>query len=157
MNHFNFHFIFFFNCPSNCHWNITILVCSDRLKNWFDPQFHIKLLYRPHFGTWTLPFGLLGSNREISETTEFLLFEVVFSTFWGQIFFFKLGYHSNFNFEVNTDRGSIESLSIALGCESMQNLDFLFAIFFEDYRIICLRTNYFCSHRFVLFNLSNFE
>ena len=27
----------------------------------------------------------------------------------------KIGYHSNFNFECNTERGSIESLSIALG------------------------------------------
>ena len=26
-----------------------------------------------------------------------------------------VGYHSNFNFECNTERGSIESLSIALG------------------------------------------
>ena len=26
-----------------------------------------------------------------------------------------MGYHSNFNFECNTGRGSIESLSIALG------------------------------------------
>ena len=37
------------------------------------PQFYIQLLYRPHFGPWLLPFGLLGSKREFSETTEFLL------------------------------------------------------------------------------------
>ena len=36
-------------------------------------QFYIQLLYRSHFGPWLLPFGLLGSKREISETTEFLL------------------------------------------------------------------------------------
>ena len=37
------------------------------------PQFYIQLLYRPHLGTWILPFGLLGSKWKISETTEFLL------------------------------------------------------------------------------------
>ena len=30
----------------------------------------------------------------------------------------KIGYHSNFNFECNTERGSKESLSIALGFEA---------------------------------------
>ena len=39
----------------------------------YKPQFYIQLLYMPHFGPWLLPFGLLGSKREISETTEFLL------------------------------------------------------------------------------------
>ena len=28
------------------------------------PQFYIQLLYRPHLGTYILPFGLLGSIRE---------------------------------------------------------------------------------------------
>ena len=40
--------------------------------------------------------------------------------FYKYIYFFfekveKIGYQSNFNFECNTERGSIESLSIALG------------------------------------------
>ena len=35
------------------------------------------------------------------------------------IFIFeKIGYHSNFNFECNTERGSIDSLSIALGARA---------------------------------------
>ena len=45
---------------------------SYKFLGW-KSQFYIQLLYRPHFGPWLLPFGLLGSKREISETTEFLL------------------------------------------------------------------------------------
>ena len=52
-------------------------------------QFYIQLLYRPHFGTWILPFGLLGSTVgskwKISEMTEFLL---KYATFWGGFFNF---------------------------------------------------------------------
>ena len=55
-------------------------------------QFYIQLLYRPHFGTWILPFGLLGTHWAVSEKflkrrnfcLSMLLFGVVFSTFWGQ-------------------------------------------------------------------------
>ena len=32
----------------------------------------------------------------------------------------KIGYQSNFNFECNTERGSIESLSIALGFQILE-------------------------------------
>ena len=63
---------------------------------WFDPsqnnssgsvpQFYIQLLYRPLFGTWNLPFGLLGSKMKISEMTEFLL---KYATFWGVFFMFS--------------------------------------------------------------------
>ena len=53
-------------------------------------QFYIQLLYRSHFGTWILPFGLLGSTVgskwKISETTEFLL---KYATFWGGFFMFS--------------------------------------------------------------------
>ena len=52
----------------------------------FFAQFYIQLLYRPYFGTWILPFGLLGSKWEISETTEFLL---KYATFWGGFFMFS--------------------------------------------------------------------
>ena len=48
-------------------------------------SFYIQLLYKPHLGTWILPFGLLGSKRKISETTEFLLKQ---ATFWGGFFNF---------------------------------------------------------------------
>ena len=34
---------------------------------------------------------------------------------WKKNYEFLIDYHSNFNFECNTERGSIESLSIAMG------------------------------------------
>ena len=45
-----------------------------------QPQFYVQLLYGPHFGTWILPFGLLGSKWKISETMKYLL---KYATFWG--------------------------------------------------------------------------
>ena len=63
----------------------------------FPSQFYIQLLYRPHLGTSILPFGLLGSKRKISETTEFLLkyatFWGVFSCFHGQKFIFLIFFY----------------------------------------------------------------
>ena len=64
--------------------------------------------------------GSQGSKEKKVDLRNFeQLFRVVFSTFDGQkkIFFFffekvekveKIGYHSNSNFECNTERGSIE-------------------------------------------------
>ena len=49
-------------------------------------QFYIQLLYRPHFGICFLPFGLLGSKKKISETTEFLFKYATFFMFsWAKI------------------------------------------------------------------------
>ena len=54
-------------------------------------HFYIQLLYRPHFGTWNLPFGLLGcwagkgkylKRRNFCLSMQLL--GVFFSTFWGQ-------------------------------------------------------------------------
>ena len=53
----------------------------DIYRKIYSAQFYIQLLYRPHFGTWILPFGLLGSKRKISYTTEFLL---KYATFWAK-------------------------------------------------------------------------
>ena len=53
---------------------------------WILSQFYIQLLYRPHLGTWILPFGLMGSKWKNSETTEFLL---KYATFWGGFFMFS--------------------------------------------------------------------
>ena len=36
-------------------------------KHTLNPQFYIQLLYRPHFGPWNLPFGLLGLHWAVSE------------------------------------------------------------------------------------------
>ena len=59
-------------------------------KCWRDHQFYIQLLYKPHFGTWIVPFGLLGSTVDSkwknSETTEFL---PKYATFWGGFFMFS--------------------------------------------------------------------
>ena len=38
------------------------LFWSQKVYIHINPQFYIQLLYRPHFGTWILPFGLLGST-----------------------------------------------------------------------------------------------
>ena len=62
------------------------------------PQFYIQLLYRPHLGTWILPFGLSGSKRKISETTEFLLkyatfLGVFFHVFMGKILIFQFSFY----------------------------------------------------------------
>ena len=51
----------------------------------FPCQFYIQWLYRPHLGTWILPFRQFGQNKKISETTEFLL---KYATFWGGFFNF---------------------------------------------------------------------
>ena len=44
-----------------------------KLLSLIKSQFYIQLLYRPHLGTWILPFWQFGQNKKISETTEFLL------------------------------------------------------------------------------------
>ena len=71
--------------------NLTCLLVSIAFIGWSNaskPQFYIQLLYRPHLGTWFLPFGLLGSKWKISETMEFLL---KYATFWGGFFMFSWG------------------------------------------------------------------
>ena len=55
-------------------------------------QFYIQLLYRPHFGTWILPFGLWAVSEKFLKRRNFclsmLLFALVFSCFHGQKIFF---------------------------------------------------------------------
>ena len=64
-----------------------IFIKVSKFQNEFiKSQFYIQLLYRPHLRTWILPFGLLGSKRKISKTTEFLL---KYATFWGGFFMFS--------------------------------------------------------------------
>ena len=64
----------------------------------WNTQFYIQWLYRPHFGKWTLPFGLLGSTVgskwKIYETTEFLL---KYATFWGSFFMFSWDFFLHFS------------------------------------------------------------
>ena len=59
---------------------------SNQVIVMLKAQFYIQLLYRPHLGTCILPFGLLGSKKKISETTEFLL---KYATFLGGFFMFS--------------------------------------------------------------------
>ena len=51
-----------------------------------QPQFYVQLLYGPHFGTWILPFGQLGSvtGKQRNFCLSMLLFGVVFSCFHGK-------------------------------------------------------------------------
>ena len=57
----------------------------------------------------------------------------------------KIGYHSNFNFECNTESGSKESLSIALGNNHYQRLlfhiNFVFFNFFGS--ILQMKSEFF--------------
>jgi len=64
----------------------VIFSAQHEINLGLNAQFYIQLLYRLHFGTWILPFGLLGSECKISETTEFLL---KYATFWDGFFMFS--------------------------------------------------------------------
>ena len=50
---------------------------------------------------------------ELKSYIKWLLYIYIYIFFFEKVE--KIGYHSNFNFECNTDSGSKESLSIALG------------------------------------------
>ena len=58
-----------------------------RWSRW-EAQFYIQLLFKPHFGKWILPFGLLGSKKKFLKRRNFclsmLLFEVIFLCFHKQ-------------------------------------------------------------------------
>ena len=78
-------------CVCACWCLKTYRTCKDCLQHMLptvlQPRFYIQLLlYRPHFGTWILPFGLLGSKRKKSETTEFLLIVSNFLRWFLQLF-----------------------------------------------------------------------
>ena len=75
---FSWNFQFHLFCYLTCIFFACLLTYSVS-------QFYIQLLFRPHLGTWTLPFRLLGSKWKISETMEFLL---NYATFWGGFFMF---------------------------------------------------------------------
>ena len=66
-------------------WCTTAVIYFKNAQFAIRPQFYIQLLYRPHLGTWILPFGQFRQNKKISETTEFLL---KYATFWGGFFNF---------------------------------------------------------------------
>ena len=41
---------------------ICVYYFYEMPKHELQPQFYIQLLFKPHLGTWILPFGLLGSK-----------------------------------------------------------------------------------------------
>ena len=72
------------------------------------PQFYIQLIFKPHFGTWILLFGLFRQLRAVRKKSGFEFFWATFEGGFCPQKVEKICCHSNFNPECNTERGYID-------------------------------------------------
>ena len=133
-NHLVTSYIFFLQKSCQIK-RIKLVVFISFLMKLFVPQFYIQLVYKPNFlfgPFWQLCMGEFFLS--ISEQLLRVFFSIYENFFWKYCsvltkkldkmylyFFFlmffgvKIGYHSRFNPECNTERGFTDSLPMALG------------------------------------------